>query len=61
MEIDFRDEQNENAESLIPASCESDSNITVESELHAWKQDLQRISTDGGIETDTSDEQHENA
>jgi hypothetical protein len=61
IEIDLSDEQDENADSSIRSSVDSDSNVNVESDSHQEKHDLQRILTEEGIETDLSDEQDENA
>jgi hypothetical protein len=61
MQIDFSDEQNENADSSIRRRLESNSKATSESELQPKKQDLQRTSTESGIQIDLSDTQFENA
>jgi hypothetical protein len=42
-------------------SLESDSNVTVERDLHPKKQFLARLSTDEGMQIDESDEQNQNA
>jgi hypothetical protein len=55
------DEQNEKTSSSIRRSFDPDSKLTAEIDLHRAKQDLQRISTEEGIQIDFSDEQTDNA
>jgi hypothetical protein len=61
MQIDESDEQAQNADSAIDERLESDSNVTVERNLHPWKQHLPSVSTDEGMQIDESDEQLQNA
>jgi hypothetical protein len=55
------DEHLENADSSIHESSESDSNVTVERDLHPPKQYSQIVSTEEGIQIVESDEQSLNA
>jgi hypothetical protein len=57
MKSDTSDEHRENTPSSILESFEADSNVTVASVSHRWKQSGPRISTDEGIQIDESDEQ----
>jgi HPt (histidine-containing phosphotransfer) domain-containing protein len=61
MQIDESDEQQQNAYSSIDKSLESDSNVTVERDLHSKKDHLPSVSTDEGMQIDESDEQRLNA
>jgi hypothetical protein len=42
-------------------SRDPDPNVTVERKLQLWKQYLEIVSTDAGMQIDRSDEQAENA
>jgi hypothetical protein len=53
IQIDESDEQSENARPSIHESLESDSNLTVERDLHSLKQDSQIFSTEEGIQMPT--------
>jgi hypothetical protein len=57
MQIDESDEQDQKADSSIDESREPDSNVTLERDLHPWKQYLPSFSTEEGMQIDESDEQ----
>jgi hypothetical protein len=61
MQIDESDEQYRNVDSPINDSLASNSNVTIERELHPEKQDLQSLSTDEGMQIDERDEQDKKA
>jgi hypothetical protein len=61
IQIDFSDEQYENASASIRSRVEFDSNVNVESDPHPPKHNLPRIVTEEGIQIDLSNEQHKNA
>jgi hypothetical protein len=61
MQIDESDEQLQNADSPIEESLESESNVTVESDLHARKDQFPSSLTEEGMQIDESDEQESNA
>jgi hypothetical protein len=61
MQIDESDEQPQNADCSMDESLESDSNVTVERDLHPMKQVSPTLSTDEGMQIDESDEQSPNA
>jgi hypothetical protein len=42
-------------------NVDPDSNVTVERDLHPWKQTLPRFSTEEGMKSDDSDEPYRNA
>jgi hypothetical protein len=48
MQIDESDEQQENASAPIDESLESDSNVTIERELHSQKDQFPSVSTEEG-------------
>jgi hypothetical protein len=60
MKIEQSDEQLRNASSSIRQSFESESKITVRSDLHEMKHLAQRISTQFGIQIEQSEEQKAN-
>jgi hypothetical protein len=49
-------EQSKNAFSSTCLSLDSVSNVTADSDVQELKQDLQRISTEAGMQIDSSDE-----
>jgi hypothetical protein len=57
IQIDFSDEQPENAPSARFETWHPVANVTLERLVHAEKQDPARISTDEGIQIDSNDEQ----
>jgi hypothetical protein len=57
MQIDERDEQQENTLASIRKGSEPASNVTLESEQHPWKHHSQSMRTDAGMQIDESDEQ----
>jgi hypothetical protein len=61
MQTDDSDEQPENTDISIREIGESDTNATVNSELHSEKHASPRLSTDERIEIDASDAQEPNA
>jgi hypothetical protein len=61
MQNDESDEHQRNADSAIDKSFESDSNVTVERDLHSEKHSLPRLWTEEGMKIDESDEQDQNA
>jgi hypothetical protein len=58
--MDERDEQLSNASPSIREKWESDSNLTVESDVQSLKQLRSRASTEEGMQIEESDEQPEN-
>jgi hypothetical protein len=61
MQIDGIDEQHANACRSMRESLAPDSNVTLESDTHLWKQPWQSTSSDDGMQIDESDEQAKNA
>jgi hypothetical protein len=61
MQIDESDEHIQNADSSMDESSASDSNVTVERDLHSEKDDLPNVSTEEGMQIDERDEQEQNA
>jgi hypothetical protein len=55
MQMAFSEEQYENAFSLIPARCDPNSNINVDSDEQRAKQSFSRNSTDAGIQIERSE------
>jgi hypothetical protein len=60
-QIDFREEQSENALPSIRVNNDPDSNVKEESEEHDLKQSMPRMVTDAGRQIDCREEQSKKA
>jgi hypothetical protein len=56
MQMDESEEQSLNPQAPMDKSVEPDSNVTIERDLHAWKQRSPSVSTDEGMQIDGSEE-----
>jgi hypothetical protein len=61
MQIDFSEKHTKNTFSPISRSRDPDSNDTAARDPHSKKHDARRISTEAGMQIDSSDLQPENA